>query len=308
MTTVYGTPAQINTDSSYKALLPNMNIKLNITDDVVGRVAASRSLTRPQLNYMSPATNVVTTRPGTLATAAGNPELKPFLSDNLDLSLEWYYGDSSYMSIGYFWKDVSNFITTTTKKQTFTTSNGSLLTDPSSGTNPNAPDAGDAVASFTQTLPSNGETAVVDGLELALQHTFGETGFGVIVNGTLVDSDAPLKAGDITQKFAVTGISNSANLVGFYEQGPYQVRLAYNWRDKFLQSMTQTNGDGVVNVAAYGQWDLSGSYAITDNISVVLEATNLTEEVVTKYGRYTNQFLLAEDAGRRIAVGLTAKF
>jgi TonB-dependent receptor len=308
MSTIYGTPVGIDVDKSYKALLPNFSVNLNITDDVVGRVAASRSLTRPQLNYMSPATNIVTTRPGKLAAAAGNAELKPFLSDNLDLSLEWYYGDASYVSAGFFWKNVTNFITTTTKQQRFVTSNGSLMTDPSSGTNANAPDAADKIAEFTVTLPSNGEDAVVDGLELALQHTFGESGFGVIVNGTLVNSDAELKAGDVTQKFAVTGISNSANVVGFYEQGPYQLRLAYNWRDKFLQSMTQTNGDGVVNVAAYGQWDMSGSYAITDNISVLFEATNLTEEVVTKYGRYTNQFLLAEDAGRRISLGVQAKF
>lgn len=307
MSTVYGAAAPINTASSYKALLPNMNVKLNITDDVVGRIAASRSLTRAPLNNMTPATNIVTTRPGTLTASAGNPALKPFLSDNMDMSLEWYYGDASYMSIGYFWKDVSNFITTGTKKQTFTTSHG-LLTDPSTGSNPNAADANDKVAEFTVTLPSNGKEAIVDGVELALQHTFGDSGFGVIVNGTIVNSDAPLKAGDITQKFAVTGISNSYNLVGFYEQGPYQLRLAYNWRDKFLQSMTQTNGDGVVNVAAYGQWDMSGSYAINDNVSVLLEATNLTDSVVTKYGRYTNQFLLAEDAGRRVSVGIQAKF
>lgn len=308
MSTVYGSASPIDTDASYKALLPNMSFNLNITDDVIARLAASRSLTRAPLNSMTPATNIVTTRPGTLTATAGNPALKPFLSDNLDLSLEWYYGDASYVSAGYFWKDVSNFITTGTKKQTFVTNTGSLLTDPSSGSNPNAPDANDKVAEFTVTLPSNGEEAIVDGLEIALQHTFGDSGFGVIVNGTLVNSDADLKAGDITQKFAVTGISNSANLVGFYEQGPYQLRIAYNWRDKFLQSMTQTNGDGVVNVAAYGQWDLSGSYEISENFSVLFEATNLTEEVVTKYGRYTNQFLLAEDAGRRISVGVQAKF
>ncbi|MET0355247.1 MAG: TonB-dependent receptor [Cellvibrio sp.] len=308
MSTVYGTAAPIDTSTSYKALLPNMSINLNITDDIVARVAASRSLTRAPLNNMTPATNIVTTRPGTLTASAGNPALKPFLSDNLDLSVEWYYGDASYISAGYFWKDVTNFINTGTRKQTFITSTGALLKDPSSGTNPNAPDASDEVAEFTVTLPNNGEEAIVDGIEVAWQHTFGESGFGVIVNGTLVDSDAPLKAGDVTQKFAVTGISDSTNLVGFYEQGPYQLRIAYNWRDKFLQSMTQTNGDGVVNVDSYGQWDLSGSYAINDNFSILFEATNLTEEVVTKYGRYKNQFLLAEDAGRRLSLGVAAKF
>ncbi len=308
MSAEYGTPSSINENVSYKALLPNMSLSLNIQDDLITRVSASRSLTRPQLANMSPATNLVTMRPGTLTASSGNAALKPFLSDNLDVSLEWYYSDASYMSVGYFWKDVSNFITTGTKKQTFVTSSGSVMKDPTTGTDPNAPDANDVDAVFTVTRPSNGEEAIVDGIEMALQHTFGESGFGVIVNGTIVDSDAPLKAGDITQKFAVTGISNSANLVGFYEQGPYQLRLAYNWRDAFLQSMTQVNGAGVIHVAAYGQWDMSGSYAINDNVSVLFEATNLTEETVTKYGRYTNQFIGAEDAGRRVSVGLTAKF
>ncbi len=308
MVSSYGTATPIASDASYKALLPNMSASLNISDEVVARLAASRSLTRAPLNNMAPVTNIGTTRPGTLTANAGNPGLKPFQSDNLDLSLEWYYGDASYVSAGFFWKNVNNFIVTGTKQQTFVTSGGSLLTDPSTGSNPNAPDANDQTAVFTTTLPSNGEDAIVDGLELALQHTFGESGFGFIVNGTLVNSDSELKAGDVTQKFAVTGISNSTNLVGFYEQGPYQLRIAYNWRDKFLQSLTQSNGDGVVHVDAYGQWDLSGSYEVNENISVLFEATNLTEEVVTKYGRYSNQFLLAEDAGRRISVGVQAKF
>ena len=306
LSAVYGAKSAINTTNSYKSLLPNITMSLDVTDKLIARMAAYRSLTRPRLDDLSPATNIVTTRPGTLTSSAGDPTLKPFLSDNVDLSLEWYYGHASYMSAGLFWKNVSNFIVSSNTTQQFTTSTG-VLTDPSTGTDKLKADAADTAAVFTLTRPSNGRTAVVDGLEVTLQHTF-DNGFGVIVNGTLVHSNAPLNPGDVSQKFAVTGISNSANIVGFYEKGPYQVRVAYNWRDKFLQSLTQSNGDGVTQVAAYGQWDLSGSYELTNNFSVVFEGTNLTKAVVKKYGRYTNQFLLAEDSGRRFALGLTAKF
>jgi len=106
----------------------------------------------------------------------------------------------------------------------------------------------------------------------------------------------------------VTGLSDSMNMVGFYENGPFQIRLAYNWRDKFLQSLTQSNGDGVVFVDEYGQWDLSTSYELVENVTLSLELTNLTEEVVLKHGRFENHFLLAEDAGRRMALGLSARF
>jgi len=309
MVAAFGAASPISASSDYTALLPNLSVNLEITENLVARFAASQTLTRPTLESMAPVTNIGTTRQGgNLTSTAGNPALKPFESDNIDLSLEWYYDDSSYLSVGYFQKNVSNFIVNGTMDQTFVTSDGSLLTDPSTGDDPNAPDANDGVAVFTTTLPNNGEEAQVDGLEVALQHTFGESGFGMIINATLVDSDSELNPADITQKFAVTGLSDSMNLVGFYEKGPFQLRLAYNWRDEFLQSLTQTQGDGVTNVDEYEQWDMSGSYEINDNMSVVFEITNLTEEIVTKHGRFDNHFLLAEDAGRRFALGVTAKF
>ena len=40
----------------------------------------------------------------------GNPQLLPMESKNLDVSLEWYYDDASYASIGFWSKDVDNFI------------------------------------------------------------------------------------------------------------------------------------------------------------------------------------------------------
>ncbi|MDN3640725.1 TonB-dependent receptor [Simiduia curdlanivorans] len=309
MVASYGAAKAISAETDYLVILPSLSSNLEISESLVGRFAVSRTLTRPTLDSMAPVTNIVTTRQGgNLTASSGNPELKPFLSDNLDLSLEWYYGDASYISAGYFLKNVANFITNGTSAQTFVTSDGSLLTDPSTGNDVNAPDVNDAVAEFTVTLPSNGEDALVDGLEFAVQHTFSETGFGAIFNATLVNSNAELNAADITQKFAVTGLSDSMNMVGFYENGPFQIRLAYNWRDKFLQSLTQSNGDGVVFVDEYGQWDLSTSYELVENVTLSLEVTNLTEEVVLKHGRFENHFLLAEDAGRRMALGLSARF
>ncbi len=309
MLAVFGAAAPISADADYTVLLPSLSVKLDINDDLVARFATSQTLTRPTLESMAPVTVIGTTRQGgNLTATSGNPALEPFKSDNLDLSLEWYYADASYVSLGYFQKNVSNFIVNGTQDNTFTISDGSLLTDPSTGTDVSNPDTGDETAVFTVTLPNNGEAAEVTGIEFAAQHTFGDTGFGAIFNATLVDSDSELDPANISQKFAVTGLSDSLNLVGFYEKGPVQVRLAFNQRDKFLQSLTQQNGDGVVFVDDYEQWDLSASYDISDNVTVFLEGLNLTEEVVTKHGRFENQFLLAEDAGRRFAFGIRGSF
>mgnify|MGYP000123767831 FL=1 len=304
----YGSAESITKSSDYEAILPNFSAKLEITDDLIARVAASQTITRPTLDSMSPVTVIGTTRQGgNLTSSSGNPELEPFTSDNLDLSLEWYYSEASYLSAGYFRKNVANFIINSTENLTFETANSGLLTDPSTGTDVDNPDAADSTAVFTNTLPNNSESAIVDGWEVALQHTF-DSGFGLMVNATIVDSNAELDPADITQVFALTGLSDSYNVVGFYENGPFQARVAYNWRDTFVQSLTQLNGDGVTIVEDYAQVDASGSYDVTDNISIFFEGINLTEEYVHKRGRFSNQLLLVEDSGRRFAVGVRGTF
>ena len=305
----FGAPQAVSADTDYDAVLPNFSAKLEVTDEVIARIAASRTLTRPTLDSMSPVTVITTTRQGgDLTSTSGNPALEPFTSDNLDLSLEWYYDTASYMSIGYFTKNVSNFIVNTQVAKTFELTDSSLLKDPSTGDDTGAPDSGDSVATFTNTLPSNGESAVVDGWEIAFQHSFEESGFGIMANATLVDSNADLDPYDINQTFALTGLSDSLNLVGFYEKGPVQLRLAWNWRDEFVQSLTQTNGNGPTIVEDYAQLDISGSYDITDDISVFFEGINLTEEYVHKRGRFDNHLLLIEDSGRRWALGIRGSF
>lgn len=304
----YGGAQPIAADADYEAILPNFSVKLELSEDLVARLAASQSLTRPTLESMSPVTVIGTTRQGgDLTSTSGNPALQPFTATNLDLSLEWYYSDASYLSAGYFRKNVANFIINTTVDKTFTLADGSLLKDPSTGSNKNAPDSADSVAVFANTLPSNGESAIVDGVELALQHTF-DSGFGLMANTTLVGSNAELDPADINQVFALTGLSDSYNLVLFYEQGPLQGRIAYNWRDSFVQSLTQSNGDGVVIVEDYAQVDASASYDVTDNLTLVLEGINLTNEYVHKRGRFANQLLLIEDSGRRVALGVRGSF
>ncbi len=307
MLAAFGPTSAFTETSSYDQLLPNFSAKLEITDELVARAAVSKTLSRPTLSSLRPITTLVTTRQGNLQSSSGNAELVPFSSDNLDLSLEWYYGDASYVSAGYFRKHVANFITNTKKDKTFELADGSLLTDPSTGTDVSAPDSADGVAVFTNTAPSNGESATVEGWEIAAQHTF-ESGFGLIANATIVDSDAELDNADITQVFALTGLSDSLNFVAFYENGPFQGRIAYNWRDTFLQSLSQGAGDGVTYVEDYAQWDASASYDVTDDITVFVEGINLTEEYTHSRGRFSNQLLDIVDSGRRLSFGVRGTF
>ena len=300
MTLNRGATNSVSFDNSYTTLLPNISFKLDASDDLVVRLAASQTITRPTLTSLSPVLDITTTRQGgDLRASGGNPSLKPFKSDNIDLSAEYYYGDSNYVSVGVFHKEVSDFIVTGQAFETITTSAGTLLTDPS---------AGGAVANFTVARPINGDDASVTGIEAAVQHNFGDTGFGVQINGTLVDGSVELDPADVSQIFALTGLSNSANLIAYYDKDQFEFRVAYNLRDKFLQSLTQTAGNGVTNVRAFDQIDLSARYRVTDNFDIYVEGLNLGNEKLLKYGRFENHFLYAEDSGRRFNFGTRFNF
>jgi len=292
----------VSSTSQYTDILPTMSFRWDVTDALVARFAASETMTRPTLEQLSPVTTLVTLRPGNFAAASGNPELKPFRSNNLDLSVEYYYDKSNYVSLGLFYKNVSNFIVLNQTTGPVNNAAKTPLLDPATG----------LPAQFTITAPQNGPTAVVTGEEMAIQQSFGETGLGVQLNGTLANSDKKLNTSDLSNKFAVTGLSNSANAVLFYDKGSFEARAAVNWRDHFLQLLSPPplNGAGqaVTQVRARYQLDASATYHINKNFSVFAEGVNLTNTFLIKYAYYQNQFLSAEDSGTRFKVGFRAGF
>ena len=106
----------IRVESSYDHVLPNVDLAVDITDNLKARASYSSTIARATYNNLFASVSVrqqngPTVLAGNQATAnSGNPELLPLESDNIDLSLEWYFGGSSYVSLGYFDKSVSNFV------------------------------------------------------------------------------------------------------------------------------------------------------------------------------------------------------
>jgi TonB-dependent receptor len=167
----------------------------------------------------------------------------------------------------------------------------------------------DGVSPFNLTVPVNIEKATIDGWEVVVQHNFGDTGFGVIANATIVDADVGYDNLSLSQQFVLTGLSDSANLIAFYDKNGLGVRLAYNWRDSFLAGTGQRNvGAGPPTyVDAYKQLDLSTSYWYNDNLQFSFGALNLTNETTYVYGRDETQTLFASQLGTRYTFGLRYK-
>jgi TonB-dependent receptor len=287
-------PETINAKSFYTYLLPSMDMKLDLTRDLDIRLDASRTLTRPSLGNLKPTINFGSLRRGSLSGSGGNPNLKPYLSDNFDAAVEWFYAPNSYVSVDGFYKHLTNFIVGGVHQTTFPG-----IIDPFTG----------QLAIFNITGQVNGPDADVRGLELAWQHTFGNTGFGFQANATLVNTNRKFPTGDISgSAFAITGLANSANLVAFYDKNGFQVRVAANWRGSYLLGLGQgqggTFGAEPVYVDKQTTVDLSASYDVTPLFTVYGSVTNLTNANYSTHGRFTDQPLDIYNYGRRYEAGV----
>lgn len=296
----FGPQMPVNGANSYQFLLPNLDFSLQATDDIQLRLDVSRTLTRPPLNQITPVLNLGTgQRVGAMTASGGNPNLMPYVSDNIDASAEWYYQSNSYFSVDVFSKNVTNFVVQGSTQQTI---NGVI--DPTTG----------VAGVFTVSTNVNGPTANVYGAEFALQHVFGDTGFGFQANATLAGTNKPYDRGDLTMSgFAVTGLADSANLVAFYDKGGFQARIAANWRDEYLdhfgqQQNTSMFGSEPTFVNATTQVDFSTSYDITPQLNVYFSAQNLNDANYSTHGRYSEQLLDMVDFGRRFTLGFHFKY
>ena len=285
--------------NSYQYLLPNVDLILQVTDDFQLRFDASRTLTRPNLNDLKPNKSNWGGRKGSLGVSGGNPEELPFLSDNVDVSAEWYYAANSYLSADVFFKNISNFVVTGTSTLVLDS-----VIDPWTSTG----------AVFTLTQPKNGPTADVYGIELAWQHMLGDSGFGYAMNGTIVQSDTPYNPDNLnTNAFAITGLADSANFVAFYDKYGFEIRFAANWRDTYLDHFGQGQSSGTQfgsePVFVNGVWtlDASTSYDVTENINVYFEANNLMNVAYSTRGRYSDQVLDVVGTGRSFTAGVHFK-
>jgi TonB-dependent receptor len=168
--------------------------------------------------------------------------------------------------------------------------------------------AGDPIADFRITVPANQRSANLNGFEFNVQHMFGASGFGVSANYTLVNSGLEYDNHLRNQQFALEGLSDAANVVGFYENYGWGVRLAYNWRDEFLASRFDGAGANPLYTEEYGQFDLNVSYQWGENLTLQAEAINLTDEIQRIHGRSDNQAVFVTQTGPRYMIGARYKF
>jgi TonB-dependent receptor len=173
-----------------------------------------------------------------------------------------------------------------------------------------AGDANDPEMQFRVTQPINDREGNIFGWEFAAQHFFGQTGFGIAGSYTIVNGDVGANIGSDPNEnqFALVGLSDTANLTLIYENYGVSARLAYNWRDSFLNTANAGGSRSSQFTDEFGQIDLSVSYDVNDNLQLLLEGINLTGEDLREYRRKEKMTTWAYELSPRYAVGARYKF
>jgi TonB-dependent receptor len=329
----------------YNHWLPAVDFDVEPIENVKLRASYSHTITRADYASLQGGRTIDQLfRIGNGTGSQGNPGLVPYKSKNIDVSAEWYYAPDSYASVGYFHKNVRNFISqdrvTTPAFELRNPGDGPRYQAAIAALGANAPasdirqyifthfpesveitgtDAGGNFTGFIFGLPEDNlvqfqintpvnsdQTAKLYGWEFAIQHSFWDTGFGAILNYTIVKGDATYdntQPSSVTQ-FALTGLSDSANAVLFYDKNGLQARVAYNWRDEFLAG----TGGNPFYVEAYGQLDASASYEFMRGFTGFVEVINLTGESRRGHLRSNRNVTFASPGKARYSAGIRFTF
>ncbi|ACE84531.1 TonB-dependent receptor [Cellvibrio japonicus] len=300
-----GTLATTIRGKKFDKVLPSFNLKVELTDDLLARLAVSEAIYLPELNAVrnqrnissvmtvlnDPDSNAVTgvIHEGFYANGAGNPYLQPEEAVNVDLALEWYFDDLGSLTLTLFNKDVDGYFRQATETE--------LVTNPENGITQEV--------SSTRTI--NGGSAEIRGYELAGQTGLGFiheslTDFGIQASYTYIDGDAddgssefdPTDSPEDTFRnftgLPLEGLSqDNYNLVVFYDNGTFQTRFAYSWRSRYLLNSRDVIAFSPIYGEATGQLDWSASYSLNDTIKIGLEANNLLDEVTRTSIQYNQE-------------------
>ena len=128
------------------------------------------------------------------------------------------------------------------------------------------------------------------------------------MNATFVGTNRGFADITATQRFAIVGIGNSQNFTLFYEKFGISARIAYNRRERFLQSIANGYGSEPLFVRNYGQFDASASYDVTSFSQVFVEGTNIFNAKYVTVARFDNQLRSFENYGARFNAGFRLRF
>ncbi len=296
-------------EASYDNWLPSFNLRLGLDDKSFIRFGYSRGMSRPDFGLLrnfvaiqGPTLDGSATSPYLIRNSAGTvtgynfvfraesgfPALKPITADQFDLTFEHYFGRSSSFTIDGFYKKLNSSIAYGEFIRSFT-NNNSTQTVQMRGPR-NGSDGGTlkgfevAFQTFFDFLPG-----ALSGLGTQLNYTFvdqsGINNSNLVTAGALDSGgtggfgaglDTSGGRGVVMDSHQLAGISkHTFNAVMLYEKGPVAMRVAYNWRSRFLTD----NLDCCIGLPVFqkqaGFLDGSLRFSLAKWVELSVEGSNL---------------------------------
>jgi iron complex outermembrane receptor protein len=275
--------------TSYYDVLPSLNLNFDIGNEQVVRVGLARVMARPTINDMRASTGFgYNATEVILKGDSGNPYLKPFRANALDVSYEKYFGTKAYWGIAGFYKDLSSYII----KQ-------NVITDFTGIVTPTTYNPGGNVIGVLN-KPINGSGGHISGVELSLSMPFNMLsksldGFGTQLSySNTASSVRPPVAGLATENISTSSISlpglskQVAGLTLYFEKWGFGARVATRYRSDFVGEVTDYAGDRrLTYIKSEAITDLQLSYEIQSGpakgLSLLVQANNLTDAPYVRY-------------------------
>jgi TonB-dependent receptor len=301
----------ISLGSEYDEYLPSLNAAFDLTENIVLRMAASRTLTRANPNDMLPATTF--SDPCACVANQGNPDLTPFLSTNFDFGGEWYTGGEGYIGVALFNKRLTGFTETGTRTVVFSDLgipfDSLVQAQQDAIMGAGGPDVAPVVVN---TRVNRRDPLTVKGYEVNWVQplTFILDGLGFTANYTRL-SGTPTLPPNVSPV--------TYNLTGYYEAGGFSGRVSYTWNDEQRQTDTpQDNFNGSAQPQAghrfteeRGQLDAAFRYTfdfIPSEPQLTLDLININGATRREYQGYNNVAYKFYDPGYSVLVGIRGTF
>ncbi|MCP8897719.1 TonB-dependent receptor [Gilvimarinus xylanilyticus] len=268
------TRTQGSTETS--EFLPSLTARWHFTEGLLMRFNYGETLRmpgyfdlNPTITYYDDITDI-----GYGTASGGNVDLEPTMSQNLDLSLEWYFGDASSVYVTAFQRDIEGLVV----------GFRNVVNRDIEGFNTDT---------FVLSQPDNASNGKLSGIELGTSY-FPENlpglldGFGIQAALTLLDSeqDIPLldEEGQVegTETTDIMGVSDTSyNITLVYDREAFDARLAYVWRSEFFNANSSAQFANPMPIwrDAQKSLDFQLNYDITDDFTVSFNAVNLTGEL-----------------------------
>lgn len=278
----------VTVGDKFEDWLPSLNVALEVTDEDILRFAASRQISRPAFFDLRSTVNITFDGAGIPGGGGGNPFLRPFEADQVELNYEHYFGRSGIFTAGIFYKDLKTFIVdgTTTGFDFRANGFGPLLDNaPPPATGAPKQDVG----TFSQ--PVNGSGGYVWGVELQYSQSFADLlpapfdGLGVILNYAYTKSDLNVTVSSSGSPVSLTlpGLSKHVfNPTLYYEKYGFGARVAARYRSKYVAPQVGQVSNPAVN-AAETVIDAQLSYEFQEGSAlrgfrILAQVNNLTDE------------------------------